>query len=130
VVQRVTDAVFMKSKHRDDRGVGESAADAAPSVALEIGAQTARDDATEVAPAAPWRSTVASRVLAAALFGLAEALDPRQREQQPLVEEAPRPTDDDWLVLLDREEPGRSLVIIPHRIVAAARAEAEADRHG
>ena len=62
---------------------------------------------------------MASRVLAAALFGLAEALDPRQREQKPLVEEAPQPSDDDWLVLLDREEPRRSLVIIPHRVVSA-----------
>jgi hypothetical protein len=120
----------MKSKHRDVRREGDGTADAEPSVPLEIGAEAAQEDATEVASASPWRSTVASRVLAAALFGLAEALDPRQREQQPLVEEAPRPTDDDWLVLLDREEPGRSLVIIPHRIVAAARAEAEAGRHG
>jgi hypothetical protein len=120
----------MKSKHRDVRRDGDSAADAGSSVPLEIGVEAAQDDVTEVVSASPWRSTVASRVLAAALFGLAEALDPRQREQQPLVEEAPRPTDDDWLVLLDREEPRRSLVIIPHRIVAAARAEAEAGRHG
>jgi hypothetical protein len=90
------------------------------------GSDPRHDEATtKVGPASPWRSTVASRVLAAALFGLAEALDPRQREQQPLVEEAPRPSDDDWLVLLDREEPRRSLVIIPHRVVSAARARPE-----
>jgi hypothetical protein len=66
-------------------------------------------------------------MLAAALFGLAEALDPRQRRQEPQVEEAPEPSDDDeWLVLLDREEPARSLVIIPHRVVLAARAASTA----
>lgn len=63
-------------------------------------------------------------MLAAALFGLAEALDPRQRQQEPQVEEAPKPSDDDWLVLLDREQPARSLVIIPHRVVSAARGDA------
>ena len=97
---------------------------------LPTAASRWRDDAAEVGSASPWRSTMASRVLAAALFGLAEALDPRQREQKPLVEEAPRPSDDDWLVLLDREEPRRSLVIIPHRVVSAARAGAEDGRRG
>ena len=78
----------------------------------------------------PWRSTVASRMLAAALFGLAEALDPRQRRQEPQVEEAPEPSDDDeWLVLLDRDEPARALVIIPHRVVSAAREASTAGAH-
>jgi len=86
-------------------------------------ADEGNDVAADRPSVSPWRATVASRMLAAALFGLAEALDPRQRRQEPQVEEAPEPSDDDeWLVLLDREEPARSLVIIPHRVVSAARA--------
>jgi hypothetical protein len=47
---------------------------------------------------------------------VAEALDQRRREHPPQVEEAPEPGDDGWLVLLDREDPGRSLIVLPARL--------------
>jgi len=109
----------MESRHPD-------AARGRAAISSENPAARAVDEADVAADrpsVSPWRATVASRMLAAALFGLAEALDPRQRRQEPQVEEAPEPSDDDqWLVLLDREEPARSLVIIPHRVLSAARA--------
>jgi hypothetical protein len=104
-------------------------------ISSEKSAARAADEGEDLAAdrpsASPWRATMASRMLAAALFGLAEALDPRQRRQETQVEEAPEPSDDDkWLVLLDREEPARSLVIIPHRVVSATRAATEGAPHG
>jgi len=74
----------------------------------------------EPALAHTWRTGFTSRFLAAALYGVATALDVREREVDPQIEEAPEPSGDDWLVLLDREDPARSLVIIPSRVVAAA----------
>jgi hypothetical protein len=63
-----------------------------------------------------WRTGLASRVVAAALLGVADVVDGRRRERPPQVEEAADPLEDDWLVLLDREDPSRSLVIVPQRL--------------
>jgi hypothetical protein len=70
-------------------------------------------------PKRRWRLGIASRLVAAALSGVADALDDRRREEPPDVEEAPEPPDGRWLVLLDREDPSRSLVIVPHQVVTA-----------
>jgi hypothetical protein len=63
-----------------------------------------------VTAAAAIRKRVAGRVLAAALFGLREALE-GDRPRPAVVTEAPEPGDDDWLIWLDRDDPSRSLVI-------------------
>jgi len=56
-------------------------------------------------------------MVTAALLGVADVLDARRRERAPQVEEeAPGPVEDPWLVLLDREDPSRSLVIVPQRL--------------
>lgn len=63
-----------------------------------------------------WRAGLTSRLLAAALSGVAEALEDRRRERPPEVVEAADPPDDGWLVLLDRDVPARSLVVLPARL--------------
>ncbi len=64
---------------------------------------------------APVRSSVPRRgaagMLAAALFGLRDALESKPRDA--VIEEAPEPGESDWLIWLDRDDPSRSLVIIP-----------------
>lgn len=55
---------------------------------------------------------MAGRVLAAALFGLRDALDLRRRREETIVEEEPERSDD-WLVWLDVDRPDRSLIIVP-----------------
>lgn len=74
------------------------------------------------------RAGLAAQLLTATLAGLAEALDDRVHEREPEVQDYPEPSDDRWLVLLDREDPSRSLIIVPHRVVAACRARDEAAR--
>jgi hypothetical protein len=68
------------------------------------------------------RTGVAARLLAATLAGVADALDDRVHDPEPQVEDRPDEPDDRWLLLLDREDPSRSLIIVPHRVVAACRA--------
>lgn len=68
------------------------------------------------------RTGVAARLLAATLAGVADALDDRVHDAEPQVEDRPDEPDDRWLLLLDREDPSRSLIIVPHRVVAACRA--------
>jgi hypothetical protein len=65
-------------------------------------------------PATSARARLAGRVLAAALFGLRDALE-GDKARDAVVEEAPEPglDDDDWLILLDREDPSRSLIVVP-----------------
>jgi hypothetical protein len=60
------------------------------------------------------RKRVAGRVLAAALFGLREALE-GDRPRPAVVTEAPEPGEDDWLIWLDQDDPSRSLVIRTER---------------
>jgi hypothetical protein len=121
---RAIDVGLMKPRH-PDTSRGRAAIDSAEAAARIV--DDGEDAGADRPATPPWRATMASRVLAAALFGLAEALDPRQRRQEAQVEEAPEPShDDEWLVLLDRDEPARSLVIIPNRVVSAARAASTA----
>jgi hypothetical protein len=84
-----------------------------------VGVVTAEDPGVERQPRRRWRVGLASRVVAAALSGVADALDDRRREEPPDVEEAPEPPDGRWLVLLDREDASRSLIIVPHQVVTA-----------
>ena len=81
-------------------------------------------------PAGSWRPRLASRLLAAALYGAADAFDGRRPKEEPQVEEAPEPLGDDWLVLLDRQDPARSLVIVPQRVVMASALGASAPGAG
>lgn len=66
-------------------------------------------------------------MLAAALWGAAEALEGDGPPHEPEIEEAPDPSDGRWLVWLDREDPSRSLVIVPARVVMALGLAATAD---
>ncbi|MPY94864.1 MAG: hypothetical protein GEV08_17925 [Acidimicrobiia bacterium] len=63
-------------------------------------------------PAASARSRLAGRVLAAALFGLRDALED-DKPRDAVVEEAPEPSDEDWLIWLDQDDAARSLIIVP-----------------
>jgi hypothetical protein len=74
------------------------------------------------------RAGIAARLLAATLAGVADALDDRVHEREPEVQDLPEPSDDRWLLLLDREDPSRSLIIVPHRVVSACRARDAAAR--
>lgn len=68
--------------------------------------------ATAPEPARSARQRLAGRVLAAALFGLRDALED-DKPRDAIVEEAPEPGEEDWLIWLDQDDPSRSLVIVP-----------------